>query len=298
MPTFTNAHRRDENDSLVAGFLLPFRGAAFLWRNRGLKRYAILPLILNAVLYAAVIALAVWLIGRWQIGLAEWDFWGPVGRWLAAAVNWLGGGLKALAVLGALLVAYFTFTAVGMVVASPLNDLLSEKVENAFVGPGAKVDLPLRFTTKAAMLSVWDSLANLCRQLFYSLLAVPFLFIPLIGFIPLFSVGAYFGGFGFVDTAMARNYLRLGHKRLMLREKRRTVIGFGVAMQLAFAVPFLGLLLLPVGVTAGTMLYCSLDWRRLFAEAGMPPPEGFRPPGESTRQDAPEATAAIPSAGR
>lgn len=262
----------------LAGLTQPFQGLAFLFANRGLKRYAVLPLVMNILLYALALAVLLWLLGRWQIQAVEWDFWGPVGGWLAWVANWLRGAVKLAAGLAALMFAFFTFTAVGMVIASPLNDLLSEKVEAVYCGSAKKLDLPFRFTLKAALLSLWDSLKNLGKQLFWTVVCLPFLLIPIVGFVPLFLVGSYFAGFGFLDSAMARNYLRARHKRLLTDRRFWRIVGFGAAMQILFFIPLVGLLLLPVGVSSGTLIYCDNDWEKLFAEAGVPPPAGFEPP--------------------
>ncbi len=246
--------------------------------NRGLKRYAVLPLIFNIFLYGVAIAVFMYFLWNWNVYEVTWDFLGPVGRWLAAAVNWLGWLVKLAVGMVALAAAFFTFTAVGMAAASPLNDILSEKVEMARLGGVEKMALPFRFTTRAALLSIGDSLWNLCRQLFFTVLALPFLLVPVVGFVPLFVVGGYFAGFGYLDSAMARNFLRPRHKRLLTNSRFWQIIGFGAAMQALFAIPFLGMLLMPVGVTAGTLLYCDEDWEALLAEAGMPKPAGFVPP--------------------
>ncbi len=271
------------------GLALPFRGAGFLFRHRGVKRYAILPLILNVLLYALALAVFFHFLWNWNVGTVDWQFWGPVGGWLAAAVNWLGWLVKLVVAMLALGASFFTFTGVGMVLASPLNDILSEKVELVVTGQESKLSLPLRFTTSAALLSVYDSLRNLVKQLLFTLLALPFLLIPLIGFVPLFLVGGYFAGFGFIDSAMARNFLRPRHKRLLADKRFWEVIGFGVAMQACFAIPFVGMLLMPVGVVSGTLVYCSEDWEKLLADGGMKTPEGFQPPkkAEVPKEEAP-----------
>lgn len=270
------------------GFLKPFRAMRFLLVQRGLKRFAILPLLANIVLYALALGVLFWLIGRWQIGEVEWDFWWAFGRWLSALVNWLRGGLKILVAVVAVMISFFTFTAVGMVLASPLNDILSEKVEAVQAGRLKQLDMPFRFTARATMLSVVDSLGNLVKQLFWTVVALPFLLVPVIGFIPLFAVGAYFSGFGFLDSAMARNFLRPRHKRLLAKKDFWRIIGLGAAMQVLFFVPLAGLLLLPVGVTAGTLVYCEADWKRLFKESGLTMPSGFEPPVSNPPAASPE----------
>ncbi len=264
--------------AFARGFSLPFGAVRFLFANRGLKRYAILPLSLNIFLYALAFAVFVYFLVRWDIYRADWDFWGPVGRWLAAAVNWMDWLVKIIVGMVALGAAFFTFTGVGMALASPLNDILSEKTEMTYVGGSARMALPLHFTLRAGLLSAGDSLRNLAKQLFCTLLALPFVLVPVVGFVPMFLVGAYFAGFGFLDSAMARNFLRPPQKRLLADSAFWEIIGMGSAMQVLFAVPFLGMLLMPVGVVAGTLLHCRADWEKLFADAGVSAPTGFVPP--------------------
>ena len=268
--------------AFTRGMFMPFRGARFLIATRGLKRYAVLPLIFNIILYALAIGVFLYFVWNWDVYAVAWDFWGPVGRWLAAAVNWMGWLVKLVVVVLGLGAAFFTFTGVGMALASPLNDILSEKVEMAYLGIEVKPGMPFRFTMRAGLLSFCDSLRNLARQLFYTVLTLPFLLVPLIGFIPLFLVGAYFAGFGFLDSAMARNFLRPPHKKLLVTKRYWEILGFGAAMQISFAIPGLGMLLMPVGVVAGTLLYCGEDWEKLMADGGLPLPEGFVPPKVNT----------------
>lgn len=274
---------------LMRGLILPFRGVRYLVIHRGLKRYAALPLALNIILYAVAGMVFFHFLWNWDVGQAAWEFWGPVGGWLASAANWIGWLVKFVVVMLALGAAFFTFTAIGMVIASPLNDLLSEKVEVVYTGGAEKLGLPFRFTAKAAFLSVLDALRNLVMQFACTLAALPFLLVPVVGFLPLFLVGGYFAGFGFLDSAMARNFLRPPQKRLLARKRFWEIIGFGIAMQILFAIPLMGLLLMPIGVTSGTLVYCDEDWEKLFAEAGVKNPKGFIPP---KRMDSPGATSA------
>jgi len=132
----------------------------------------------------------------------------------------------------------------------------------------------------------------LLRQVFWTVVVLPFIFVPVIGMIPLFVVTAWFSGLGFVDTAMGRNYLRNRHKATALKERRWQVFGLGLAMELLFMIPLVGLLMLPLGVVAGTIIYCQCDWKRLLSEAGLDEPHGFVPPCIATQDQETEAVPA------
>lgn len=290
-----NETATQRSPGFVNGFFLPFRAARVLLANRGVKRYAILPLLFNAFVYGVAILVFFYFVWEWDWIEPTWVFWGPVGGWLAWFASSIVESFKLLLLLPlAFVIAYFTFTSVGMILASPFNDMLSERVERALCTEREQIDVPIVLTLKATIFSIVDSLLIVLRQLGFTLLVAPLLLIPVIGFAPLFLVSAYFAGLGFVDTGMARNMLRNRHKRLLLRERRWQILGFGVAMQLLFLVPLMGMLLLPVGVTAGTMIYAGFDWAEALRKEDLQPPEGFiapvirsSPRNESTAEESP-----------
>jgi CysZ protein len=269
---------------LARGLASPARAANLLLTARGVKPYAVLPLLANGLIYAIVMTLFIVLIAHWQPQVGAWEFWGPTGRWLANALNFTLGPLKWIVAIPTLLVfCYFTFTIVGFIVAAPFNDMLAARVERAICHPrlrGREGDerLPLMLTGRLMLLTMWDSLLIVARQLAWTAATLPLLVIPIVGFIPFFLVTAYFTGLGFFDTSMARNNLRNRHKAPVLRVHRWELLGLGAAMELLFMIPFAGLLLLPLGVTAGTILYCEIDWDRALRENGNQRPPGFTPP--------------------
>ncbi|MBI1375276.1 MAG: hypothetical protein GC159_21365 [Phycisphaera sp.] len=263
----------------LRGFWQPLMAMRLLLSTRGVKRWAVLPLIASVVVYTLIVVGAFWLLWDVELRVPEWDFWWRIGAWLSTVINWLLVTLKWVIALPVIAGAcYFTFTTVGMVIAAPLNDILSEKVEKVICHGREGSKLPLKLTPILMVHGVWDAIKIAVRQLFWTLLVLPLLLVPVVGFVPLFVVGAYFAGLGFVDVPMARNFLRNRHKQPYFDHRRWEMLGLGVAMQLLFYIPFAGLLILPLGVTAGTQLYCDEDWPKLLASKSMEPPRGFVPP--------------------
>ena len=263
----------------AGGLHLPFRGAALLLGRRGLRRYAALPFLVNVVLYVLAFGLFVSVLWSWNFEPVAWDFWGPAGRWLSGFVNRLDWLMKLVAAILALAVAFFTFTGVGMVLASPFNDLLSERVEATVAGrEGSGPAASLASGFGQTFRNVGHSFLNLFLQIFFTLPTLPLLLIPGIGFLPLLLVSGWFAGYGFVDISMARHCFRLRHKRLAMGRLFWKTLGFGLAMQVCFAVPVIGLLLLPAGVAAGTIAFVEENWRALFARSGVSPPPSFSRP--------------------
>ncbi len=265
----------------VVGFMLPLRGAKLLLSSQRTKRWAALPLVVNCIIYILLVSTYFWLISLLKIPQLSWEFWGSTGAWLSSAINDLAWILKwTLSIPLVLVLCYFTFTLVGMVVAAPFNDVLSEKLEARICREGAEAEpeLPLRLNMHAVMLSMVSLCKFLGAQLLYTLLTLPLLLIPFVGAGVLFLVTAYYTGVGFLDVSMARNYLPHECKLPALRQNRWRVIGFGAGMDILFMLPFAGLLMLPLGVAGGTILYCEIDWRRLLCNRNYDLPEGFVPP--------------------
>ncbi len=256
------------------GFALPFRALAFLLRQRGLKRYALLPLVVNTVLFVGLAVVAVgWALPALDLAAYSPAWLGWVGAWTLSILKWLLG-LVLLA-----LFLYFGFTTIGMVVASPFNDLLCEKTEAALAGRSLAAELDTKTWARVTLHSLWQSTKLAAVQLGLTLLVLPLLVIlPPVGAAALFLVNAYYGGLGFLDIPMAIHFLGGPHRAAGLRDRRADVLGMGAAMAVLLWVPFLGLLVLPLGVVGAAMLYHEIDWERRWTDAGVAPPPGWQPP--------------------
>jgi CysZ protein len=174
------------SNTLLSGMRLPMQGAQLLLRLPQVKRVAILPIIVTFIVYVTVAGTALWWIGQWDWNLGEepWQFWGWFGEWLHGALDRSLDVVKWLVVIPLLLaVCYFTFTAVGMVLASPFNDILSERIELAICEPQNRPVIAWKEQGKLIMVSIIDSLTILIRQVGWILLTLPFLIIPYLGFL-------------------------------------------------------------------------------------------------------------------
>ncbi|MFT5126676.1 MAG: CysZ protein [Rhodothermales bacterium] len=260
------------------GIALPLAALAVLKRNRRLMRVAALPLLINTLVYVLAIAGGFHLIHIWQPSIGEWAFWGPVGGWLSSFINWTIPALKWGVGIVIFLASYFSFRAVGMIVASPFNDLLSEAVEGYLCEARSGTPPTMKQSVHTAIFSLADTMWNVTKQLFCMLLVLPLLLIPVLGWIPLFVITAYFTGLGFFEVATARNLMRNAHKHPAVRAMRWRIFGLGIIMECMFLVPFGGLIVLPLGVIAGTLMYCDNDWDEILAKVSAPLPPRYEAP--------------------
>lgn len=228
--------------------LAPLSGPAYLlqgfsWLRRpGLRRYLVLPVLGNLLIYVVAAAAIVYgmdlLLDRW---LPEgWD-------WL----RWLLFPLIALIVFAA---GMFGFTMLAALLMSPFLGRLAEAVDTQLDGRPPAPSRPW-WRELAAGLAIEG------RRLLYSLLCV--LGVVLVGFIPVVQLVAAPLGFMVSAWLLAGEYAGnpLGSRRLdlrqqlaLLRRHRLRVLGFGAASFALTLVPVLNLAVIPASVIGITLL--------------------------------------------
>ncbi|MEZ4598688.1 MAG: EI24 domain-containing protein [Syntrophotaleaceae bacterium] len=108
------------------GFFLVFRAARLLWQNPDLIRYIVIPFLINVVVFSLTIYFGFeffqYVIARFLPEGTTW-YWSVVyyGLWMVAGVV-------------TLVLVFFGFTVVGNLIASPFNELLSERTEELLLG--------------------------------------------------------------------------------------------------------------------------------------------------------------------
>ncbi|MDR0867768.1 MAG: EI24 domain-containing protein [Planctomycetota bacterium] len=243
-----------------SGCLLPWRGARLLLAAPRTWRWALAPLVANIILYAALFAAALWLLSRYEWWHFDWQFWGGCGAWLAENLNAAGKFLRYLVGVPVLAAGgYFTFAAVGQIVAAPFIDGLSEKCEAHLTGRASVADgVPF---ARSVWLSVASATRMLARQIFWLLLTLPLLLVPVVGHAAWFLLNSYFTGLGWLDAPLSRHNWTYAEKIAAGRARKMALTGFGSMALIIFAVPLTAFLLLPLGVAGATILYVEIGER-------------------------------------
>lgn len=212
----------------------------------GLRRFVVIPFLVNVVVFAGAIVFA----------------WNRFDAWLETLLpDWLAWAeflLLPLLVLLLLLIVFFTFTFVANFLAGPFNGRLAEKVEARLTGRApASADEPL-------MKSIVRDFGAELRRLVYTLAwMVPILvlsFIPVLNLLA-FALGAWLLATEYADYPMGNHGIRFSEQRQVLKRRRAAAMGFGAALTLMTLVPVLNFLAMPAGVAGATVL-----WVREFAE--------------------------------
>jgi len=229
----------------------PFTGIRYFQRglksltNPGLKRFIVLPLLLNIVLMGGV---SWW--GMSEIsGLVD-----TVVEWLPSWLSWLSWILLPVAVLTLLVVVIYFFSAILNLIASPFNGLLSEALETQMTGKS----LP----EESLAATIARTLARELRKLAYF---IPrYVLLLVISFIPVINVaspvlwflfGAWVLTLQYLDYAMDNNGHSFAELHQALRKQPLTTLGFGFVVAIGFMIPIVNMLVMPAAVCGATLYW-------------------------------------------
>lgn len=217
-----------------------------LIRQPGLRRYVIMPLVINVVL----------LVGITAYGISRFEAWtGVLASYLPAWLSFLSWVVSLLAAILVILIALYLFTIFANVVAAPFNTILSEKVEEHLTGR-----VPATNTAMYIVLvrSVWRELVKLAYYLPRVLGLVIVTIIPGINAAaPVLWVlfGAWMMAVEYSDYAADNNEVAFRELRRRLGRVRLQSLSFGILVYVLLAIPFLNLVLLPAAVAGGTSFW-------------------------------------------
>ncbi|MGE5155103.1 MAG: sulfate transporter CysZ [Bdellovibrio bacteriovorus] len=230
----------------------PVSGAAYLLQGirliarPGLRRFVMVPLLVNVVVFAGGIAAGVAWFEGFVTGLQA-----RVPSWL----HWLDWILWPLFVLLLLAVVFYGFGLVANLIAAPFNGLLAEQTERLLTGRPLSQDA----TPWKLLRDLVPTLIDEAKKILYALvLAIPFLFLlflPVVGPVLWFLYTAWIFAFQYSDYPLGNHGLKLKAMRRRLKERRLTSLGFGAAVAGMGMVPVLNFIVMPAAVAGATALW-------------------------------------------
>lgn len=217
-------------------------------KQPGVRLYAIMPLLLNIVLFGGLI---------WY-GYAQFS---PVVEWL---MSYLPGVLDFLRWIIWLLVTaltavvvFFTFTPVANIIAAPFNALLAEKIESILTGK------PIQSNTSfmaLAISSVRSQLGKLIYILIWSVGLLLVSFIPAVNFIsPLLWVvfGSWLLSLEYFDYPMGNHDLSFADQKQRIGKRRGLALGFGASVMVLTSIPVINFVVMPLAVAGATIIWAE-----------------------------------------
>jgi len=253
------------------------RGANFFLKGFSLmlkpkiRRFTLIPLIINITLFTSVIIIAYSytndLIASLTSRLEHWIMQLPNWlSWLTALISSLQWIIWPLFALSALFFLFFFFSMIANLIAAPFNGYLAEAVERYLT---RKTQKPTeQFTGKLTGNHLLkDSVVAVIHELrkigYFAVRALPLL---LLFFIPVLNIAApifwlifssWMLAVEYLDYPMSNHHIPFKLQRKYHKRQRGLSFGFGTVVALANAIPILNFIVMPSAVAGATALYCQ-----------------------------------------
>ncbi len=230
------------------------RGPAYLkegWqsiRQPGLRRFVVVPLILNLLVFAAFITWSVRWFGVWMEqaipSLPEW----------LGFLEWLLWPLFALALI---LTLFFSFSLVANLIASPFYGFLAERIAERERGeisqaPGmADILLVAPRSMARELRKIAYYLPRLLGLLLLTLIPV----VNLVASPLLLLFGVWMMAVQYLDYQADNDQVRFIDLLRWMRGHRALSLGFGLPVYVGMLIPLVNLLVMPAAVAGSTLLW-------------------------------------------
>ncbi|KDA07011.1 membrane protein [Microbacterium sp. CH12i] len=238
-----------------------------MWRTHPkLLALGLLPAVIAFVVLAAALVPLALTLGQ----LTDWITPFADG-WVTPWKDLLRVGLGIVILIAALALAGAVFTALTLTIGDPFYQRIWRGVERSLGGSEPTGDTGL-WTT------IGEGIRLVLLGILVALLTLAIGFIPVVGGVLATVTGVFLSGRLVARELTGRAFDARGFttsaRSQLLRSGRARVIGFGVATQLCFLVPFGAIIAMPAAVAGSTILARALSERAGISVV----PQGMQPP--------------------
>lgn len=236
------------------GFFYPFRAAKFIKSHPVLYKYIVVPFLINVVILSAAVYWGLYFYNSFIIHyIPQGDAW----YWVI-----LSYFLWTMAVLMTMVLVFFAFTVTGAIIASPFNDILSEKTEEILTGIPNEEPFVFTIFLKDALQTVKDESKKIIIFVTVMVFLLPLNLLPggtlpysiLTVLVTVFFLVVEYTGYIFY-----RKHLTFREQRRFIFSRKFLMFGFGTGVMSILAIPFLQFFCIPLGVVGATQLWHDLD---------------------------------------
>ncbi|WP_019674890.1 sulfate transporter CysZ [Arsukibacterium perlucidum] len=222
-----------------------FRGVT-LMATKGLKRFVLIPLLINLLLFSVAFYLLLQQVKAMIVAVQQY---------LPAWLHWLEYLLIPLGVMSLVIGLAYTFTMAANFIAAPFNGLLSEKVEAHLTGkPAAEVAVSAFIRDMPRMLGrEWQKLRYALPRAI--ILFVLFLFLPVIGPVLWFLFTSWLLAIQYLDYPFDNHRIDFDSMRSQLRRQPVSSYSFGIMVNIACMIPLFNLFVMPIAVCGATAMW-------------------------------------------
>jgi len=180
-------------------------------------------------------------LGSWLQSFWRWDF----GKsFFNKASNWLAGGLISI-------VALLSYKYIIMIVLSPIQSIISSRVEAGLNGYETDEKMTVSSIFKDLYRGIGITFRNLTKEILFTILLLIISLIPTVAFISgpaILLVQAYYAGFGNMDYYMER-HMNVKDSASFVKRHQGLAIANGVVFLLFLLIPIVGLIIAPTFAT-------------------------------------------------
>ncbi len=215
-------------------------------RQPGVRIYAVMPLLINTVLFASLI----WFGYEQFSPLVDYMMSG-----VPAIFNFLRWIIWIIISTFTAIFVFFTFTPIANIVAAPFNALLSEKIEIRLTGRAISVNSSFMKMARDSFLS---QIRKLVYIIFWSAVLLLISLIPLVNFAAPFLwviFGSWLLSLEYLDYPMGNHELNFTRQRQILATRKGLSLGFGSSVMVLTSIPLLNFIVMPVAVAGATVLW-------------------------------------------
>lgn len=229
----------------IAGIKYVMSGFSLITRP-GIRLYVLIPMLINAILFATVITYGAHLLS---------DF---VNTTLTGWLEWLRWLLWPLFIIISLTIIFFCFSIVANLIAAPFNGFLAEAAEVHLTGATLSATSSLKQLPTVIVKAVKSEFKKFS---YFLLRAVPLLLLFLIPFVQIaapflwFIFGAWMLALEYMDFPMGNHGILFSEQRKSLQEKRKITFGFGIGALILTLIPVANFIAIPVIVCGATKLW-------------------------------------------
>ena len=246
------------------------KGFHLVWQP-GIKRFVLVPLVINFILLGIASYYAFDLISTWYADLPVWIdtqvnsehwyiSWPASGlEWLISLLGWLFWPLITISVL---ITVFFLFGFLANWIAAPFNGLLSEAVEKHLTNAvNSKQKAETSFNMTAFLADIPRLLGREVKKLVYylprAILVLLLLVTPISPLVPIiwFLFNAWMSAIQYIDYPEDNHQHSFSHTMSLLSQNRSGPFGFGMLVMLFTMIPVVNILVMPVAVAGATNLW-------------------------------------------
>lgn len=215
--------------------------------HKGLKRFVIMPLLLNLLLFASIMYFFVHFLFH------------KIETYVAYLPSWLGflnSIIFVLLLISFLLLFYSLFSVFFNIIAAPFNGFLAEKAQAIFFNH----PLPETRWHELIIRTSKRQLKLLAYFLPRFILIVALFFIPFIH--PIYPIiwflfNAWMLALQYQDFAMDNNHIDFMLMRQFMGDNKAFFLGFGSIINVLTLIPLVNILIMPAAAIAGVSVFCQ-----------------------------------------